>query len=124
MQNLLLVILGGGIGSGLRYGVGQIVAKKFPDFNTLGTLSVNIIGSFLIGVLIAVLLKQGDSQNKLHLLLVTGFCGGFTTFSAFAYENYTLLKSGEYSAIILYILGSLIFGIAAVFLGLFIGIKF
>ena len=92
MKQILLVFVGGGVGSALRYGVGKIfktVGTGFP----WGTFSVNIVGSLLIGLFMGIALKNSSLSENQTLLLITGFCGGFTTFSAFAYENQVFLKN-------------------------------
>ena len=81
----------------------------------MGTFVVNIIGCFLIGVLTSYFLKV---DNYLKFLLITGFCGGFTTFSTFSAENISLWQSGEYFILILYVVLSVILGLGAVYLGL------
>ncbi len=78
---------------------------------------VNILGCLLIGLVLGISLKNTYLTQNQALLLTTGFCGGFTTFSAFAAENYNLLKSGDIFQLMVYILSSVIIGIAAVALG-------
>ena len=123
MKYALLVFLGGGFGSTLRYLVGKLFQDTFGTF-PIGTMIVNIVGSLLIGFFLGFNLKNGGLSETQTLLLVTGFCGGFTTFSAFAMENQIFLKSGDYIQFISYTLGSLILGIAAVVLGLIISKNF
>lgn len=114
IKNFLLVGLGGGIGSVLRYATALLVnSKLFP----YATLVVNIIGSFIIGVVFALTLREGVLSNNWKLFLATGICGGFTTFSAFSLENMGLLQSGKYGMAITYIGLSVVVGIAATFLG-------
>jgi len=117
IKNLLIVGLGGGTGSILRYLSQKWVYQFYPHIFPWGTLLVNIIGCFLIGIFYAVSEKASFMTTEWRLLLTTGFCGGFTTFSAFAFENMTLLKSGDLTYFILYILISVLVGIAAVFIG-------
>lgn len=120
MKQLLIVFIGGGLGSALRYGVSRLLNPILPAF-PLGTLSVNIAGSLLIGMLLGMSLKGNALQQDTLLFLAVGFCGGFTTFSAFAYENYAFLKNGELLNFSLYTIGSLIIGFIAVFIGVWIG---
>ncbi len=118
-SNLLWVGLGGFAGSVLRYGVGVGIAAlaslreggmRFP----VATLAVNVAGSLLIGMLMRYA-EQGSAQ---HLLSVVGFCGGFTTFSAFSLESVRLLRDGHTSTALLYIGASLVLCIGAAFLGM------
>ena len=123
MKQVLLVFLGGGIGSALRYAIGRIFNTSSAGY-PWGTFSVNIIGSLLIGVFMGIALKNNNLSENQTLLLVTGLCGGFTTFSAFAYENQQFLKEGDLTSFAVYTLGSLSLGIIAVFLGLVISKSF
>lgn len=114
IKNLLLVALGGGIGSTLRYGTFLLVnSKTFP----YATLAVNILGSFIIGIVFALTLKEEVLSGNWKLFLASGICGGFTTFSAFSLENMSLLQAGKYGMAITYIGLSVILGIIATFLG-------
>ena len=119
MKHVLLVFIGGGTGSVLRYLVGKIFNNSTQGF-PWGTFSVNIIGSLLIGILMGMALKNSSLSENQTLLLVTGFCGGFTTFSAFAYENQVFLKEGDLTNFFIYTLGSIGLGLVAVFIGFFI----
>ena len=95
MKQLLLVFLGGGFGSVLRY----ILGKNLNSTTTgipWGTFAANIIGSLLIGIILGIAAKNNSLTQNQTLLLATGFCGGFTTFSTFAYENHVFLKSGDF----------------------------
>ena len=123
MKQVLFVFIGGGVGSALRYLVGKILNTTSFGF-PWGTFSVNVIGSLLIGLLMGFVLKNSSLSENQTLLLITGFCGGFTTFSAFAYENQVFLKEGDFTSFFIYTLGSIALGLAAVFLGLFISKSF
>mgnify|MGYP000556997339 FL=1 len=123
MKQVLLVFIGGGTGSALRYLVGKIFNNTTQGF-PWGTFSVNIIGSLLIGILMGMALKNSSLSENQTLLLVTGFCGGFTTFSAFAYENQVFLKEGDFTNFFIYTLGSIGLGLLAVFLGFFLSKNF
>ncbi|MCW8979909.1 MULTISPECIES: fluoride efflux transporter CrcB [Altibacter] len=119
MKHLLLVFLGGGLGSSLRYWIGTLLASERNGF-PMATFAVNMIGSVLIGIILGFALKSNTLSQNTVLFLATGFCGGFTTFSAFAYENQIFLKSGDLMSFAGYTLGSLIIGIAAVFFGIWV----
>ena len=118
MKQVLLVFLGGGAGSILRF----LISRSLQNQSGIpyGTFTVNILGSLLIGILIGLSLRNNLISNNLYLLLATGFCGGFTTFSAFASENQAFLRAGDLYHFALYSLGSLILGFGAVFAGLFL----
>ncbi|MDR1370547.1 MAG: fluoride efflux transporter CrcB [Dysgonamonadaceae bacterium] len=88
-----LVFIGGGLGSVARFGVARLFAQFMTSTLPVATFSVNIIGSFLIGLFWAIPLIS-DKNSGSHLLII-GFCGGFTTFSAFSWENFNLLKQGD-----------------------------
>lgn len=121
MKSALLVFLGGGLGSLVRYWVALFVNQQLDSkLNLYGTFTVNIVGSLLIGLLMGWLLKSETPHPNLQLLVIVGFCGGFTTFSTFSAENLDLLKNNFYIEFLLYGLGSLLLGILAVFLGVLI----
>jgi CrcB protein len=115
--NILLVGLGGGIGSILRYLCQKWINESYQHNFPLATFLVNLFGCFLIGVLYALGEKGNILSPQTRLLLITGLCGGFTTFSTFAYENVNLLRIGDYSYFLLYAVGSVVLGILAVYLG-------
>lgn len=119
MKQLLLVFLGGGIGSSLRYWIGQYL-NNTKYIIPYGTFLVNFTGSLLIGLILGIAIKNSSFSNNTVLFIATGFCGGFTTFSAFAYENFTFLKSGDFATFALYTLASLVLSIAAIFLGIWL----
>ena len=114
IRNLLLVALGGGVGSVLRYLLSGMNAS-FP----WGTFAVNILGSLIIGLLVG-LVSKGVLSAEMKLLLVTGFCGGFTTFSTFANESLGMMKAGDVLMMALYVGVSVALGILAVWLGMMI----
>jgi len=119
MKQLLLVFFGGGIGSVLRFLISKALNKQFQHF-FLGTFLVNIIGCLLIGIILGLSLKNNYLTQNQTLLLATGFCGGFTTFSTFAFEKHNLLKAGELLHFSIYLGLSIIVGIAAVAFGLWL----
>ena len=115
MYKLFLIALGGGIGSILRFLLSAGVHNWFHKVYFWGTISVNIIGSFIIGLAWA-FFEQHIEQENLRFVVMIGLLGGFTTFSSFSLESITLLKNGDFKMAISYILISNIGGISAAFL--------
>lgn len=116
MKELLLVSVGSFFGGGARYLVSRLVQSWVVSF-PLGTLTVNVLGCFIIGLLVGVSWNGTVAHSQAKLLLTTGFCGGFTTFSTFMNESATLLKDGHEWQMALYLAGSLVLGFLAVVLG-------
>ena len=119
MKHALLVFLGGGLGSALRYVFGKIF-QTVPGAFPMSTFTVNILGCFLIGIFMGYGLKTETLSENQSILLITGFCGGFTTFSAFAAENQLFLKSGDYLQFGVYTAASILLGLLAVMVGLYL----
>ena len=119
MKGFLLVFLGGGLGSGLRYLV-TIALNQYSKVFPFGTFTVNMLGCLLIGLILGYAQKENTLTSNQTLLLATGFCGGFTTFSAFANENLELIKNGEFFNFSVYTIGSALIGIMLVFIGCYI----
>jgi len=116
ITRLLLVFLGGGFGSGFRYLIGLALNKN--DFLTpYGTFFVNIVGSFLIGVLAGYNLRTLNLNHSYQALLIVGFLGGFTTFSSFAFENLIMLQTEKYFLFFAYFVSTLVVGMVAVGFG-------
>ncbi|MGK7885846.1 MAG: fluoride efflux transporter CrcB [Crocosphaera sp.] len=116
-MQFLLVFLGGGLGSCCRYLISKIINEQIETIFPWGTLTVNLIGCLIIGIIIGLIEKLPIHPYWL-LFLVTGFCGGFTTFSSFSLENNLLLKNQEYTLLLVYTMISFSWGFAATFLGL------
>ncbi len=117
-KTLLLIGVGGAIGSTLRYLTSVLVSRYYTSVFPLATLIVNVLGCLLIGVIMGLLEKNQLSDSSLKWLFVTGFCGGYTTFSAFGFENIALLQSQHSGLAFLYIASSVIVGLFAVWCGL------
>ena len=114
LKNTLLVILGSAAGGALRYVISTVIQQKTIGKFPMGTFTVNVVGCFMMGLIFGLADKNSSTQLGIILLFATGFCGGFTTFSAFAYENVNLLKSQLNLLALAYILLSVIVGILAV----------
>ncbi len=120
MRDFLLVGFGGFIGSMLRYGISLTFSKFFLSKIYLATLTVNLLGSLLIGILIGILSKN---QTHLSLFLIVGLCGGFTTFSTFSSDGIKLLKNHFYVEYFIYASISIFGGLALCLLGHYLSNK-
>ena len=117
-SKLFFVFLGGGIGSVLRYGTNSIL--NLYVIGQLGTLVVNVLGSFVFGILVSIGEQRSDYFN---LFLLTGLLGGYTTFSQFSFDVVTLQNNGNYYSII-YVLSSVLLSISMALLGIYIANRF
>lgn len=122
MKQFFWIFLGGGLGSVCRYLLGKFLNNSSNGI-PYGTFLANILGSLLIGLILGVSLKNNNLEEHQVLFLATGFCGGFTTFSTFAYENHIFLKNGDFTSFALYTIGSFIIGFLSVFGGMYL-VKF
>jgi len=113
----LLVALGGAVGSCARYAVGGFAARSLPLGFPWGTFLVNVAGSFVMGLVVAATMERFAVDPKWRLLLAVGFCGGFTTFSTFAFETDRLLEAREFGVAAANFLGSGVAGLVAIRLG-------
>ena len=116
MLNCLVVALGGGIGACLRYLIGLIPLKESFTF-PVKTLFINLLGCFVIGLIAAIAAKTTSLSPRTVLFIKTGLCGGFTTFSTFALETETLLKTGHFGLAVLYVALSVVVGVGLAFAG-------
>ena len=118
--NVFLVGVGGFVGSIARYLVAVLFANQMSSVFPFATLAVNIVGCFVIGVLFALSDRGNILSPEWRVLLTTGFCGGFTTFSTFSYESLRLIQDGEYLYVALYVLASVVIGLAATYVGIIV----
>ena len=118
IKSLLMVGLGGGAGSMLRYLCQRWINNFYPHPFPWGTLLVNIVGCFLIGVFYSMSERSNFLTPEWRLLLTTGFCGGFTTFSAFTLEGIDLLKENRTGLLLAYIAASVLVGLLATYIGI------
>ena len=121
LKQILLVGLGGGIGSVFRFLTSIFAARYAVNGFPLGTFMANVLGCLILGLCVGVFGKNPTENENLRLLFVTGFCGGYTTFSTFASENIQLLQQQNYTLLIIYTLASLLLGFLAVAVGLNFG---
>ena len=113
----LLILLGGGAGSLSRYLAGAAIMTRFGGRFPLGTMVINITGSFLIGLLMTLFTERFEPGTNLRPLLVIGFLGGYTTFSSFEWETYSAIRDCGFWIGLANIAGSVTLGYAAVWLG-------
>lgn len=122
MRQLFLVFIGGGTGSIARYLINRYLNNPETGI-PYGTFAANLLGSLFIGLILGYIAKSNFLSTQATLLLATGFCGGFTTFSTFAYESHVFLRAGDFKSFFIYTLASFILGFLAVFLGMWL-VKF
>lgn len=118
--NIISVVIGGGLGSVCRYLLSLLAGKLFGNDFPIGTLSVNLIGCFLIGLGFA-LAERNIISPTVRLLFMTGFLGGLTTFSTYALESANFITNGQISAALITIVENNLGGLALVFLGIWLG---
>lgn len=124
MKTILAIALGGACGSVARHivntGLSTLLRAPFP----WGTLVVNVTGSFVIGLLVALFAAIGNPSQDMRLFLITGFLGGYTTFSAFSLDAMNLWTKGDMAGMVTYVAASVVLSLAAVFAGSYLGWKF
>lgn len=116
-KTIIAVGLGGFIGSVLRYLVSRLTTGVDFASLPLGTLTVNVLGCFVLGLLTGLFERTGNLSPELRLLLTTGLCGGFTTFSTFMGENFSMARNGQFMLMAAYLIISLALGFVLFFAG-------
>jgi len=96
MNSWLLIFLGGGLGSVTRYGVGKWMASVLPVSFPFGTLLANTFSALILGIFIGLTISKTQDENQLRFFVAVGFCGGFSTFSAFSAETFEMLRNGYF----------------------------
>lgn len=119
-MNYLAVLIGGGLGAVLRYIISIVAQKYSPNF-PIGTMIINTTGAFLIGFLSVYLTQVLNTPPSFRLLIITGILGGYTTFSTYTLEGFSLIDAGEYLKAFYYIIGTNLIGFLFVWLGRIIG---
>jgi CrcB protein len=120
MQNLVLVMIGGGLGAGLRHLVNGLALKVAGTSFPWGTMGINIAGSFAMGFLVAILARRTGDTHAVRLFVATGILGGFTTFSAFSLDFAVLFERGASTLAAAYVAASVFGSLAAIFAGLWL----
>ena len=120
MKEIAIVAAGGAFGSALRYLTGLLMLRIMGSAFPWGTLIVNIVGSFAMGLFIELLARRFGASNELRLLVATGVLGGFTTFSTFSLDVAVLWERGMATAAFAYVLASVVGAVCALFAGLWV----
>ena len=121
MSRYIAVAIGGALGAMARYWIGNLVFERFPTRFPLGTLIINVSGSFVVGFFLAVLSERVNIHPNWRLAVAVGFVGAYTTFSTFEYETFRLLENGILTGGLMNVLASLILGFVAVWGGIVAG---
>lgn len=117
-MNYLIVFIGGGAGAALRHGVNVATARLFGTNLPWGTFTVNVTGSFIMGLIAGYFALRGDASQHWRLFLTTGILGGYTTFSSFSLDTALLYERGALITAALYVVASVVLGLAGLFAGL------
>jgi CrcB protein len=117
LRTLLLIGLGGFLGSISRFLIALGLNRIFQSVLPIGTLAVNILGCLFIGIIYSLAEQKNMLSPELRIFLGVGFCGGFTTYSSFAFDQFSLMKTGDFLMLSVYVGASVFLGLIAVYLG-------
>jgi CrcB protein len=121
-KDLLLVGIGGGIGSMLRFVTSRLAVRFIHhEWLFVGTFIANVVGCLLIGLFSGLILSHHTDNQSFRLMMIVGFCGGYTTFSAFAFENLRLIEMNQWGLFTLYTSASIVLGLLSVWAGMRLG---
>ena len=121
--SFLLVFIGGGLGSLLRYSIGLVIKTMSLQF-PYATLIANAVGCLLLGLIIGFLSSRSSLTNTQNLLLIVGFCGGLTTFSTFTLENMRFIEQGQLFNFFIYCIGTFVLGMVCIYVGMILHKQF
>lgn len=121
MTKFLLVFLGSGVGGGMRYLLSRFVHERVESVFPFGVFTVNLTACLIVGIISGILLQKSGTNYMAVLLLITGFCGGFSTFSAITNDTIAMFAENNFSQGILYLIATVSLGLLLNFFGLYIG---
>jgi fluoride exporter len=120
MKNIILIFIGGGLGSIVRFGIGKRISSLHNTHFPYGTLIANILACFVVGFVIGLADHKQIISPQAKLFWAVGFCGGFSTFSTFSAETISLIQNGFHLSSLLYIISSLVLCVTMTFLGMYV----
>ncbi|MBN1118847.1 MAG: CrcB family protein [Bacteroidales bacterium] len=116
MQTVLLVFVGGGLGSLARFSMSKLVTAKLTGINPVATFFSNLLATLLLGGIVFFLSSRGNVTSSIKALIIIGFCGGFSTFSTFSFETFELIKTGNLMLAAINVVVSIIIGVGSLFI--------
>ncbi len=116
MNTYFAIFLGGGLGSISRFGISKLLTSNFQSINPIATLVANVAATIVLGIAIYIMQQKMEISSTMRAMIITGFCGGFSTFSTFSYETYELLRSQNYFFAVANLFISILLGLFALFI--------